>query len=1215
MHRAYSHALAQLRALIKGPDQVATVAPAVDYALVPLCHLLQNQGEVLAKASGREAVVLETLRAVDELFTRCLEIEKPAHSISTRAESFSGLFRLLLSLVAPSAPEGQQNPAEVRMLAMAATSSLLRVACAPPPVTGDADGLAESSRAVVGPAAGSSRELIFSPDFRAPFGYLVSTLLDAARSTANGRPLRLAAMHTLSDIATEFSDSAAGLQVLSTFLPGVLGALFSVLVGDFKQGSTIVVKAFELWTQVVVAVLADDRLRALDALPKQDRPTDAAAALASWRQQALQGKDARPNPRFQPPASKKRQQQDPRDIGVVCDAVWAGEAGARLVPLLKRVYSADLDGGSVDPNSSTVLASVASAGTLLQRCRLSLRLSTTPMLEHLISCAEHPLPAVASHAQHTLQQLAPDRGVDTGAASATTWWELYDFSVMLEDNLHRHLSSLPRVLSSGKESEKLAHLRLIIGYIRLVGASPTSSRGTGNKLVLLWLSSFARLSKAMLSALQIDSTDAAVMEREADEEGNGESSYFQTRFVHAQSTESRRLLLDVMFLTGQAAGPAVGQLLDLWIGILTDPGRRNVHKEVLLALSCMTLGAASNNGEASPSVLGQTDRLLGEVLSARFWRPRLISSPAQRTSPIPLDQVRDNAVLCSLAVRVVADVAQAQGKAFQMGLIRVLYPLLERLGQPDELVSQAALASLHRVARSMGCASLSALVLENADYLVDAISAQLRAGDYSEGSDDEDSSPTLPRVLQALLDRTGAGEAVVPLLDDIMQSVLGRLADLQRQQHTARGVARQQSGVSSDSYLKVVCSVVGAIARQREQATAAVEPMEPVGPVAAAPISETQGYYDAARIRERLCARLAARRRKREEAEALAARPAGEAGAEWWREREEEEQKLEAEKEAREEKKLEQAAEDDKAEEEADKLSGEQQTLKDVLRQCRHFLASAEPSQQLLVLTIVELSVPGLADKQNTLLPLAAQLWPPLRIRLKQLETTVLAAPAAPTLRLLPSGAVVSEAPAAGTERYKPVFIKLLQVLEVMSEHCGKFLAQRFAQDVWPAVRNVMQQELRAMWDVREYSAQYTSSNAFKVQLSVLRCLRRLLSSSVLGSKHAKDMAALCAEYLSADQHELLREEADAVVQHLRSLDEDAVWWSLHRVGVNVPVSVRKPRRAGPHSVLVQAATQRNPSLAPVLMRALAELDEPAARDSGIAVQWQSRPEQQLKLY
>ena len=105
----------------------------------------------------------------------------------------------------------------------------------------------------------------------------------------------------------------------------------------------------------------------------------------------------------------------------------------------------------------------------------------------------------------------------------------------------------------------------------------------------------------------------------------------------------------------------------------------------------------------------------------------------------------------------------------QVTLCRVLFPLLERLGETALAVSAAAELTLCRVCvalRDPSTGSIAQLLAANTDYLLDALSARLRRVAHY---------PRTSQVLQAILEFGGA--SVLPIAKDVIADVLAIIDD------------------------------------------------------------------------------------------------------------------------------------------------------------------------------------------------------------------------------------------------------------------------------------------------------------------------------------------------------------------------------------------------------------------------------------------------------
>jgi hypothetical protein len=196
----------------------------------------------------------------------------------------------------------------------------------------------------------------------------------------------------------------------------------------------------------------------------------------------------------------------------------------------------------------------------------------------------------------------------------------------LSEKLQKHLLSLPRVMRSSSTDDKLHVLRLITGYFSLLGGAGdggSSSGGGSSPLAVLWLTSFDRISFAMLYALRVDTTDVLVLERErpvdqsssssstsssssndenvggqegkAERECEGKNvsegedgtvftrSYYETRFTHAPERETRVALISMCVALGRCLeGTSLYPLLDRLLEQLRDAAQHQSRREVML---------------------------------------------------------------------------------------------------------------------------------------------------------------------------------------------------------------------------------------------------------------------------------------------------------------------------------------------------------------------------------------------------------------------------------------------------------------------------------------------------------------------------------------------------------------------------------------------------------------------------------------------------------
>src|SRR5690606_14527178 len=95
-----------------------------------------------------------------------------------------------------------------------------------------------------------------------------------------------------------------------------------------------------------------------------------------------------------------------------------------------------------------------------------------------------------------------------------------------------------------------------------------------------------------------------------------------------------------------------------------------------------------------------------------------------------------------LAVESIALVAKANGISFRESFVESLYPVVHLLGSSSTLVQNHAVVGLNLIASATNYDSAQALVVENSDYLLNAISLKLSFFSLS---------PQAPLVLRMLL--------------------------------------------------------------------------------------------------------------------------------------------------------------------------------------------------------------------------------------------------------------------------------------------------------------------------------------------------------------------------------------------------------------------------------------------------------------------------------
>ncbi|KAF1927291.1 uncharacterized protein M421DRAFT_65303 [Didymella exigua CBS 183.55] len=118
----------------------------------------------------------------------------------------------------------------------------------------------------------------------------------------------------------------------------------------------------------------------------------------------------------------------------------------------------------------------------------------------------------------------------------------------------------------------------------------------------------------------------------------------------------------------------------------------------------------------------------------------------------------------ALALETVALQAGRYRMEFRAELGEVLYPILHQLGSPNPALREHAITCLNILSDASGYSSARDLVVDNVDYVVNAVGLKLAVGDVS---------PQAPQVLLMMMRL--CGPSLLPYLDDLVGSIFEAL--------------------------------------------------------------------------------------------------------------------------------------------------------------------------------------------------------------------------------------------------------------------------------------------------------------------------------------------------------------------------------------------------------------------------------------------------------
>ncbi|EME84970.1 uncharacterized protein MYCFIDRAFT_134049 [Pseudocercospora fijiensis CIRAD86] len=358
------------------------------------------------------------------------------------------------------------------------------------------------------------------------------------------------------------------------------------------------------------------------------------------------------------------------------------------------------------------------------------------------------------------------------------------------------------------------------------------------------------------------------------------------------------------------------------------------------------------------------------------------------TSDEPTDQRLQALALQTLALR-----AQTTGQDFCYELIDALYPVLHTLATPSERLQQDSIATLNIFTASCGYGSVKDLIVENVDYLTNAVALKLNAFDVS---------PQAPQVLLMMVRLAGSG--LLPYLEDTIDSIFAALEDYHGYPLLVELLFRVLSVVAEEGSRAPQLAITDSVRKDLHQMR--TDNWEP-----------TQCSQLSQLLAERAASDALVCTQERASLEPHPQRP-------WRSDLKSKEDTLAEEHDDMEE---EEEEEDSQAQPveipdpppPAPKVYNLLLKISDLTQ---HFLPSASASLRTSLLMLVKTTTPALARHDNSFLPLVNTLWPEIVSRLEDEEPYVVAT--------------------------------ALDVIALLCEHAGDFMRSRI-QQLWPALLEI----------------------------------------------------------------------------------------------------------------------------------------------------------------
>ena len=329
---------------------------------------------------------------------------------------------------------------------------------------------------------------------------------------------------------------------------------------------------------------------------------------------------------------------------------------------------------------------------------------------------------------------------------------------IVKSSLHDWIVGLPRVMQSNDETRKRRSIEQI----------STAFKMLQNQDII-----FDVLNDSMTTNLRA-SVSAAIQASSKVLRPVSESSLEIGQLMQPKNARSQSMSFSPILFSETSSKDTVTGLQDLAVQLKDLPMSTSLQQGLTKTLR-------NTSGDEQLASLWLSLQLLNSALSEMSAMDQFLDLlPEHSAQEQFLDDVysfsldilgkstfedEDRWKLQCLTLETVALQAQHQKYDFRPELVDALYPILERLGSNNSTLQHHAMTCLNIVSTACSYPDPAALIICNADYLVNAIALKLNTFDIS---------PQAPQVLVMMIKLCGS--SLIPYLDDLVESIFSILA-------------------------------------------------------------------------------------------------------------------------------------------------------------------------------------------------------------------------------------------------------------------------------------------------------------------------------------------------------------------------------------------------------------------------------------------------------
>ena len=422
---------------------------------------------------------------------------------------------------------------------------------------------------------------------------------------------------------------------------------------------------------------------------------------------------------------------------------WWGKTSVKLTSLFVTATQCCI----AHENFKTRFCLLETVSFLLTHCRTSLPNLATPLIDTLIVLCSDRNEQVKKSAVKSISSFSHIHNLTSSESMLKRIDELS--------------CTLPKTVKDLSDASKLPVLRLLLGYLNLVGETQL-----GRKSSLQARGCVKNLIQVFTRVLRLDLSDNSIIAqiRNFPEFEANKLDTFKVAFTDL-GEEAVAVIIEILHAIGHHCE------FELILNLLFELSEKeNLRKEVIFILNHVFIGNASTQ---SREYISDTVQSISSLYLQPDWIEDLEKGETVllENSSLFDDQFSTHInTISSLKHRVLQQILILEGlgffavslkKDFQPFLATIVFPLLEKSNNSNPYVQAQSLDSLRKVCTALELPSISTLIHSNADYIVNVIALQFFQ---------ECTSHSALNVLQAVFRNSSA--QLLPLLEDSVKYIL-----------------------------------------------------------------------------------------------------------------------------------------------------------------------------------------------------------------------------------------------------------------------------------------------------------------------------------------------------------------------------------------------------------------------------------------------------------